>query len=166
MALAEVILEIAQDLEDSAEEWKEIEEIAPHVAEMILSFAKQLRRAVKAAEGSAPPPPQKTFMQEALEMEKHFKERARTEFKGKVQKIPPNELDRKDGGGKSVYTQMEVVGGPAAPDDLPVWHGFLAGFETGVKTVIAGGVYELREDNKWHHLPSVPTKEEKKIVLG
>lgn len=164
--LSEAILEIVEGMEKDASMHHE-----PTISMLITSYAKQLRVAVKASSGNQianplvnNPMALNPAAQHALEIEK-----ARSEFKGKVQSIdkPNPELEAiHDGrmivckGGKSDGDTINM------PADIP----------KGAKTFVGGEVYILSADgmlvfsqsetNKALKQKEESKKNEKKIITS
>jgi hypothetical protein len=125
------MLELADDMEkDAAEASRDDDRY--FTPKEVRSWAKQIRRAVKAAEGE---PNQQNLglmlapeMQHVLEIEK-----AKAEFRGKI-KTDDGSLAE-----EIAETMMEIVSGPAEGTFVKV----AGGGKPGMKTVVDGAVYQI-----------------------
>lgn len=160
MALADAVLAVAEAMEDDAAH-TEGDYTVKAFRSVLRSFARELRTAVKASEGTAPatPAPAPQLMHRELI------EKARAEFAGKIRKIPggartrdnlvgmganpaAQAVNRKFGNEKEGEVAPRAVAVAVAgtgvlvdvPGDMPV----------GARTEIVGKVHELRVDGKLH----------------
>ncbi len=135
MSLSEAILEIVEDIEAEAN----VTNYPHEVRQQFISFARQLRRAVKAAES---PPPSNGFnppLSHLLSPEmQHFKytEEARLKLREERQKANAQE--------SASDTMRTIADGPEEgiaimmPSEMPI----------GAKTLINNQVHILKEDGK------------------
>jgi hypothetical protein len=156
VSLSEAILEIADDMDgDASNTASDLVVLRNHMH----SYARQLRRAVKAAEGSAPPPaarPEPVYppeVQTAIEVAK-----ARKEF----QKVGrPSVSGEEIAAGKLT----EMIGGVNDKTFVEID----PAMQTGQGRIIGGQVYELRADGKLHYHEQETErrlKKEHKIIEG
>lgn len=155
MSLAEVILDIASDME--------AEDAGTGTYALLKSYARQLRRAVKAAEGVTPtstPHPARDPTLDAPRQDTLNKIIARKiEERGRMTEIAEG-IVRGPTFRELVGGESDGTTGPLSPE-APV----------GAKTVVGIEVYELKEDGKLH-FSEVETqkwqasKRQQKIILG
>ena len=159
MSLADAVTEIADDMEKDS---------AAHVAngtlgygtiDLLGSYAKQLRRAVKAAEGMETYPsllgaarigPGIVDPAVAKTMNRDLIEAVKGEFRGKVQKIDapvdPDLVKAEEGAGGGM---VELAGGAHEGTLVPL----PPGMPVDGYTAVLGERYQLRADGRLHHAP-------------
>lgn len=168
MSLSEAVLEVAKDMDESADGEE------PKIARLLRGYAKTLKTLVKACEGSSPPQPARpspTFQLQGgmplldplAAQAHHYRmiEQARQELRAKGQVIAKIEEDM----GSDF---AEALDGPIAGDLIPIG----SGDKPGCRAPLGGGIYILGEDRKFHwagvegkEYPDSP-KQESKILLG
>lgn len=149
MALHDVVLEIAEDMEKV--DWGRYPGCPiPEVAYCVENWVKQLRRAVKAAEGQQPQvnpitslvlsaSPEAASLQNATMIEQ-----ARAEFrKGKQKGGVQEQLEPR---------MVMTVGGPEDGTTVPCD----PAMPVGARCLLDGETYELMVDGKLHHVGSSP----------
>ncbi len=136
--LSDVILEIA----DEMQQW--VDGSPDTRVQVVASWAKQLRRAVQAAEGAGGnlhPLASPLLLSPEAQHRKYIDE-ARAEFRKRPRQ--PDEagspLPAEEGG-----EMKQIIGGPAGgTEELPSYVMAPANLKEGDKTIISGAVYELR----------------------
>ncbi len=144
MSLRDVIGEIADDME----KWADGDDIPQTITNEIRSYAKQLRRALKASEGEVQQQTQSSPFLVPQVQHDHFIAKAREEFrkqKGEGQGGIHPAMDRKaefeeaqDG------IMVQTSNGPVDGD----WVSVDPQMPVGAKRVLAGGVYVLKQEGK------------------
>ena len=132
MALADAILEIAEEMETYTDS---MSQDAIHCLQM---FAKQLRRSVKAAEGQPQPIQQSAPTNEQILSAMGCDPQGPAKAAAKANRKADNE---EQGGSQSI----EVVGGPmGGTDDCPQFIDVQGTPPVGGKTALGNAVYVLR----------------------
>lgn len=143
MSLKEAIVDIVEEMEKEAEEYKHENR---SLCDTLKGYARSLKAACKSA-GDSPTSSSNGFsnllvppaVQHAMEVE-----RAKSEFRKSKQGV--NAEEQWDG------DMVDVIGGPANPDGIPTTQSIDPNMPLGAYTTLAGGVYQLRltTDNKKH----------------
>lgn len=155
MALIEAILEIVQDMENDS---KDDSMKSNFCGQLLSSYAKQIRRVVKAAENE-----QQRFVPEKPTWEQD----ARNEFRKKNKEIREKvEMEDSFSG-----QQVEIADGPlGSTDSIPNLWSVPSGGKPGCKAVIDNSfVYRLGEDGKLYFLEEdtkLLSGEKSSIILG
>jgi len=158
MSLPDAVLEIAADMEADADAMQATG--SPAIANSVRSYAKQLRRAVKAAEGSTPAPTVQQpvitpFMQHQLETEKARKEFRKNKIGGKdMVQIEEDHQTR----------AVLMADGPFEGETIEVPGGMP--FNSYTRHPITGQRYQLQGDNQLHYMPEGEKQDPSRILLG
>lgn len=135
MSLREAVNHICSSMEGKANEWARAEaKLSPKdAAAVLLSYARDLLISIVAA---AEPPAPSSWVGDAVEKERRKKEDG-LEIKVKEQ------VQKEEASGE---TMTEIADGPLGGDNImrP------ASMPLGARTNIAGSVYELKEDHRFH----------------
>lgn len=156
MSLEDAVLDIADGMEAEAADLAGTAG-AEYCCMTLRSYARQIRRCVKAVEGVTPPSQQQPSPFLLPETQnRDMIERAKAEFRGKHRRG-----EAEEGVGGMV---AEVCGGKAHGDMVEV---DLA-MPYGAKTELLGDVYVWGEDRKWHFSEEETTKrnnQKKQIIV-
>ena len=135
MSLAKAVEDVITYIEADAETTADAV-----LARLMLGYARMLKVAVQANEGTMSPQAQASIMPAELQHAVMI-EKARAEFrKGKQEEREP--------------VIVELVDGPLIGDYAPIAHDM----PVGAKTCISGHVYYLDGDRKLHFLETAPVK--------
>lgn len=149
MSLADAMLEIAKGIEEDIEH--NGSSGCADCQQWAKGIMRQIRSAVKAAEGQPPPAAiQPATLGDHRALIDKERERLR------LAKGAAGSEDAEQG----EWSQAEMVGGPGSGDMAPI----MAEMPIGAKCQVGGGVYELRGDGKLYHLPPGVVVEKKVLT--
>jgi hypothetical protein len=156
MSLAEAVKEIAEEMIQFG---KENEIGVEECDALMISYGKQLLRALKAAEGNQSSVAQQIippFIQHHQEIEK-----AKAEFRkggGVNKKASDIEED-------AMGEIAELVGNPSIKDDTPIHMQIPANLVVGSKTVFEGAIYQYKEDGRLHYVSELNGNLERSRII-